>query len=331
MLNLNSKNVLLVAPNFFGYANEIKKELELRGAQVSFLEDRPLRRSWAIALGLVFPFLKRLAFLRLCNSFFSNDSLNFDIVLIINGESFSKKLFFDFKRRFAVAKFILYIWDNSRNKPDVFNFIKFYDVVYTFDKGDAEEYGLRFQPLFFKPFFDNNIVAKKSLYDICFVGTVHSDRYFIISKLKEHFPPNFKVFIHLYVQAPWVYWFRKLTNFPYMKSKSSDFIFQPLKKDALTELFLKSRIIIDIEHPKQEGLTFRTIEALGAHKKLITTNPSISSYDFYDASNIEIIDRTSPRVPNSFLYSEYNPVSKDIRDRYKLSSWLDKILEEVNL
>ena len=76
MLNLNSKNVLLVAPNFFGYANEIKKELELRGAQVSFLEDRPIKRSWLIALSLVFPLIKRLTFLRLCNSFFSKWSYN---------------------------------------------------------------------------------------------------------------------------------------------------------------------------------------------------------------------------------------------------------------
>jgi hypothetical protein len=108
-------------------------------------------------------------------------------------------------------------------------------------------------------------------------------------------------------------------------------MFQPLKKDAFNELFLNSRIILDIEHPKQTGLTFRSIEALGAQKKLITTNLSISSYDFYDDSNIFILDRLSPSVPDSFLYSEYNPVSKDIYDRYKLSSWLDKVLEEVNL
>ena len=332
MLRLDAKNVLLIAPSFFGYANEIKKEIESRGARVVFLEDRPLKSTLIVGLSLIFPFLKRITFSRLCNRFFldQSSSLNYDLVFVINGESFTQKLLLNFKKKFAQAKFILYVWDSIDNKPDILSFINFYDAGYTFDNVGAEKYGLRFRPLFFSSGFESQ-VARNSLYDISFVGTVHSDRYPILSELKNHFPPNIKAFIYLYIQAPWVYWVRKLTHLKFMKSKFSDFKFKPMSKEAVQELFMNSRIIIDIEHPNQTGLTMRSIEALGAQKKIITTNASIADYDFYNDSNILIIDRSSPRVPNSFLYTEYHPVSENIYHRYRLSSWLDEILEGVNL
>ena len=332
MLRLDNKNVLLIAPSFFGYANEIKKEIESRGARVVFLEDRPLKSVLMTALSLFFPFLKRFTFSRLCNRFFSKESskLNYDIVFVVNGESFTEKLILVFKRRFSQAKFILYVWDSIDNKPDVLRFIKFYDSGYTFDKVSAEKHGLRFRPLFFLSGFES-MPARENLYDISFVGTVHSDRYPILSELNNYLPSNIKAFMYLYIQAPWVYWVRKLTNLKFMKSKFSDFKFKPMSKEAVQELFISSRIIIDIEHPNQTGLTMRSIEALGAQKKMITTNSSIADYDFYNDSNILILDRSHPRVPNSFLYTEYHPVSENTYNRYRLSSWLDEILEGVNL
>lgn len=332
MLRLDAKNVLLIAPSFFGYANEIKKEFESRGARVVFLEDRPLKSTWMVALSLPLPFLKRFIFSRLCNRFFLDESSNikYDLVFVVNGESFTQKLLLNFRRKFAQAKFILYVWDSIDNKPDVLSFIEFYDAVYSFDKVGAKKHGLRFRPLFFSSGFESK-AARKCLYDVSFIGTIHSDRYPVLSEIKNHFPTNIKAFIYLYIQAPWVYWVRKLTDFKFMKSKLSDFKFKAMSKEAVQELFMNSRIIIDIEHPNQTGLTMRSIEALGAQKKIITTNASIADYDFYNDSNILIIDRISPHVPESFLYSEYHPVSENIYDRYRLSSWLDEILEGVNL
>ncbi|MEK5777604.1 lipopolysaccharide biosynthesis protein, partial [Acinetobacter nosocomialis] len=59
----------------------------------------------------------------------------------------------------------------------------------------------------------------------------------------------------------------------------------------IVELYAKSNIILDISHPGQSGLTMRTFEAIGAGKKLITTNTNIKEYPFYNANNIFIISR----------------------------------------
>ncbi|MFH4210110.1 lipopolysaccharide biosynthesis protein, partial [Acinetobacter baumannii] len=61
--------------------------------------------------------------------------------------------------------------------------------------------------------------------------------------------------------------------------------------DEIIKLYAKSNVILDISHPGQSGLTMRTFEAIGAGKKLITTNLNIKEYPFYNSDNIFIISR----------------------------------------
>ena len=48
-----------------------------------------------------------------------------------------------------------------------------------------------------------------------------------------------------------------------------------MKINDIVSLYKESEVILDINHPGQNGLTMRTFEALGAGKKLITTNTEI--------------------------------------------------------
>jgi hypothetical protein len=89
-------------------------------------------------------------------------------------------------------------------------------------------------------------------------------------------------------------------------------------------------MILDIEHPKQTGLTIRTLETLGARKKLITTNSSVKDYDFYRDSNICVVDRNDPVIPQCFFDTPYQDVSDAIFNRYRLSGWMDEIISVVN-
>lgn len=57
-----------------------------------------------------------------------------------------------------------------------------------------------------------------------------------------------------------------------------------------------SKAQIEIQHPSQKGLTTRAFESLGTKTKLITTNPAIRQYDFYNSNNILIIDRNNPVI-----------------------------------
>jgi hypothetical protein len=98
-----------------------------------------------------------------------------------------------------------------------------------------------------------------------------------------------------------------------------------LNAEQTLALVEQSHIIVDVHHPGQNGLTMRTIESLGAHKKLITTNSSVVQCDFFHSDNIIVIDRLSPVIPPAFFTSEYQTIAKPIYRKYSLAEWLQEI------
>jgi len=98
-----------------------------------------------------------------------------------------------------------------------------------------------------------------------------------------------------------------------------------MNKEEILNIISKSKTVLDIQHPDQSGLTMRTIEMLGAKRKLITTNSNIRNYDFYRKKNIYIIDRDNPKLDKSFFQSNYKNLSKDVYQKYSLENWLKTI------
>ena len=70
----------------------------------------------------------------------------------------------------------------------------------------------------------------------------------------------------------------------------------------------------------------RTIEMIGMHKKLITTNQAIKKYDFYNPDNIAVIDRNDIAIPEGFLDKPYSEIEDAIYNRYSLESWIIDVL-----
>lgn len=105
-----------------------------------------------------------------------------------------------------------------------------------------------------------------------------------------------------------------------------DVYFKSVDKQGLLDLYGRSRIIIDVQHPKQTGLTMRCFEALGAKRKLITTNTCIQGYDFYHPDNILIVDRQNPVIPASFYNVPYREIPDNIYVKYSLDNWIKIVL-----
>ena len=105
-----------------------------------------------------------------------------------------------------------------------------------------------------------------------------------------------------------------------MRYKSISFI--PLTHRNISELVHESKVILDINHPKQVGLTMRTFEAFGAQKKLITTNADVANYDFYDKNNILVIDRLNPLINNEFLTGPFVAPDEKILLKYSIQGWI---------
>jgi len=123
-----------------------------------------------------------------------------------------------------------------------------------------------------------------------------------------------------------MYYFYKLTKREFRGEKKDDFEFAKIRSSKIAEVIDKTKVVLDVQHPKQTGLTMRTIEMIGMHKKLITTNQSIRKYDFYNPVNIAVIDRNDIKIPEGFLDKPYSEIEDAIYNKYSLESWIIDVL-----
>ena len=323
----SSLRVLLIAPRFFGYEAEIKKCLEKKGAIVDWLPDRPFDKAWHLTILRLLPKLM-LSFVNIYYLKKLNDLpiSQYNIIFAVNTVTLSPKIIAKIKQLNPAAKYVIYMWDSMKNRDHVKHVLGFFDSKWSFDPETALQYGMKFRPLFYvneykncKPVEINN--------DLIFIGTIHSDRYLFIKKLQKIVPRNFKCFYYLYLKSSWVFWVQKILRPSMWLANYKEFKFEAASKKDVIKSIHKSRIVIDIEHRKQCGLTMRTFEALGAMKKIITTNHRIREYDFYHPDNVAVIDRDAPAVADSFWISPYRKIPDEIYNNYSIDAWVNEVLE----
>jgi hypothetical protein len=320
---LNGQRILIISPKFFGYETRIAKQLEMLGASSVWLDDRPNNSVGTKIIMRYFPFLYR----RLIKDYYyKNINDAFDQILAISAESLSYEILIFLKEKTKANKIILYLYDSLENKKRLLSLIKYFDKCLTFDPDDAKRYNFIFRPLFFTSGMQKNKFIQTK-YDVSFIGTGHSDRGKIIRHLKRQCDEfGLCYFFYLYLQTPLVYYFYKIFKWKQFRGiKKANFHYKPLGYDEYISISEYSRVIIDIEHPNQKGLTIRSLEMLGKGKKIITTNSNIKKYDFYNSSNFIIIDRNNPKIDKSFFKNEYKKIPDNIYYKYSINSWLEDI------
>lgn len=88
-----------------------------------------------------------------------------------------------------------------------------------------------------------------------------------------------------------------------------------------------SRCVVDICQQNQTGLTRRPLEALFYQKKLITNNPHIKEYNFYNPANILILQETpNIRQIKEFMARPMAEIPESIRRQYDINQWIDQFL-----
>jgi hypothetical protein len=147
-----------------------------------------------------------------------------------------------------------------------------------------------------------------------------------LQRISRALPIDIRVAKFLYFPAFWLFAVHAARNPPLLWADKRDFIYKAKSRSEVVALVARSRIVVDIERPVQCGYTMRTLETLGAGRKLITTNAEVINSDFYVPDNIAIIDRNSPRISAEFFTSVYQPVPPKILYRYSLEGWLDEVL-----
>lgn len=327
MSSLQGKKVLFFAPKFFGYENEICKEIEAQGGIVKFYDERNNPSSIEKVLLRKAHFLmeNKITNYYKCVSEKERD-FNPNYVLFISPETVNKKSIIFLKKIFVKSKFILYMWDSIENK-NAKHVYQYFDKCLSFDTNDCKKYGFKFRPLFFIRAFEKEINTKKCKYDFSFIGSIHSDRAKILNQLRKCFDlSKLKYFYYLYVPGKLMLFTRTLLSKDFRELKKAGFVhISSISKNDISEITANSNYIIDINHPKQIGLTMRTIEMLGAHRKILTTNKYIREYDFFNSSNQIVVSRNSINIDVTHLINGYSNVTETVYNKYKISTWLKEI------
>lgn len=329
---LSGKTILFFSPSFFGYERAIEKRLKELGAKVFFFDDRPSNGFWG--KGLLRAHKKMYAshirryYKPIEQQIDRIDKI--DIVFLLSPEALPLALLKKIIDNNPNVRVILYMWDSIQNKIGTKKYLPYCHRIFTFDPLDKlYDDRISFCSLFYLNEYALISPGLEYKYDLSFVGTAHSDRVNLANNVKKQVESfGGRVYTFFYLQSKKLFIYRWLTDPNFRKTKVSDFQYIPLSSEKTMELFGSSKVILDIQHPRQSGLTMRTLEVLGSRRKLITTNKEVAKYDFYNPQNILIIDRNNPEIPQGFMNSPYVPIEENIYKKYSLDGWLSFILKE---
>lgn len=321
-------SILLIGMNFYDYEDAIVKELRDRGHQVAHFADQG---------GFFtnhFPFLpdqiserelkrRQRAILQ------KTEGASFDYVLVIVGRRLLPFFFDELRAANPRARFILYLWDDVKRVQNFDKVKGYYDRILTFDPQDAKTYHFEFLPLFYRRRYDlENAEGQDFQYDVFSVMNCHSDRERIARAVAASLKDRKVRFILTDTGKSMLK--RKIKGRKDPQGEQAVEI--RFRKNAVpqSELYAamrRSKAILDVQFPSQRGLTMRTFDTLCVGRKLITTNDTIRHYNFYRPSNILIIDRENPRIPEAFLDGPYEKIDDGIVESYSLGRWIDVLFE----
>ena len=320
-------DTLLICPSFFSYHKSIFDEFESRGYCVVWWSDRVSERSFYKILLRCFP--KSVAKLSVGGFIIKARRLEtkyIKTILVVKGEGLSAATVKFLRKSIPDARFHLYLWDGTENVRGAAVIAPLFDTVSSFDPEDAKKFGWHHRPLFASGVeVTPQITTNRWKHDLVFIGSLHSDRYKILKRLVFNHA-HLKSFVYGFIPGRLVWWLRHLTDWSLWKPGSIKISIIPLPQKMVRQIVDEARFVIDIEHRRQRGLTMRSIEALMAHRKLVTTNARIVESDLYDESRVCIIDRNTPVIPDKFLDTPFVPLSSSIRERYSIRGWLSDIL-----
>lgn len=329
--------LLLIAPVFFGYYKEIIREATSLGYDVDYICDAPSNTSFTKAITRVCKETVPL----LAKRYFNERILtkiaqkHYDYVLLLAAMTFAltPEMVDKIRSMQPEAWFVIYQWDSEHNLPYVKDIHQYFDARYSFDRQDClSDTDYRFLPLFYTRLYEQ--IAKRPKeelrYDCAYIGTAHPKKLHdvntVVTALQEWMP---KRYIYHYMPSKLKYLYHKATAPEYRGARLCDFEMQKLSGEQIERVFCASKVILDAQQAGQTGLTIRTIECIGAMKKLITTNKEVVNYDFYRPENILVFDEK--KIPNqkyleTFFKTDYQQLPETIYQKYALRNWLGKVL-----
>ncbi|WP_299245113.1 hypothetical protein [uncultured Aquimarina sp.] len=310
--------VTLISLDNWGFNQFIAKELERRGIKVCQINFYQLRYKYPSFFHKVFNFFAKLFFkYNIKKKFLEkkileelNKNGHQDKILIIKGDflnpDFIKKI------RPYTDNLLGFFNDNYKRSPKIAKIYNEFDKAFSFEKDDVERFNFSFITNFI---YKEELSSEETLEQEVFNISSSGKRDVVIQNIAralDKIDINYKIVIVGKNEGH-----TDDTHILYTK-KTMDL-------QQVESLIAQSNVLLDVHRENQSGLTFRVFESMGFSKKLITTNKDIATYDFYNPNNILIVDKKNIEIPKSFFETPYEPIPKEIYDRYTLPLWVNEV------
>jgi len=320
MSSIDKKRILFIAPLFFDYENDILKEMQEQGHDVTsvFYNYGSHRLPWKKIKKQKLINSQRILIQKYIRS------IRYDLLFVIKGELIDTSIVHEFKNKNPSSITINYQWDPVNKFHGSIETIQAYDFKYTFDHLDCVKYKnlmLIHKPLFFTN--DFRIVDCDPIYDIATIGGMMFSRVNIIKSIQKILPQfKYKILLRTSYTLSLPINIIKVGLITYFKIS----IHYDLNKKSVANILRQTNAVIDIPQPNQSGLSMRTIETLALGKKIITSNIHIDKYDFYNSNNILILSKYNYHDIPEFLKKPYIHIDQKIIKRYSIQNWVYSIL-----
>lgn len=326
MAYFSGKTIIIATPNHYGLLNRFKENLEAIGFLTIVIPD-DIKVKIGLKNNLIHIFRKfiigdksfkqakkiELRTIQQIDIIKSQKIEKFDYALFIRPDLYSNDFISYVKEKTNLL--CAYQWDGLDRFPTVYKKINLFDRFFVFDETDLSK---NQNLLHITNFYFDDIPIKANKFDIYFVGSFLRDRIQVLFKLA-------KIFEELGLQSSINLSLKKWnkSKFP----KSIKIIKRPLSfKENLVNVS-QSKIILDCANNIHNGLSMRTFESIGFRKKLITNNPLVKKYDFYDTNNIFVIEDEQLDGIENFINLPYKNLPEAIYRKYSFSNWIKQVLD----
>ncbi|MFK7941518.1 MAG: hypothetical protein AB8B85_01175 [Paracoccaceae bacterium] len=273
---MSHMELAIIGPSFFGYLEDLTERFHARGIGATFYDERPSNSISTKAFLRVAPAAvkaRRTAdwLARTVQSVIEAGTTH---ALLISPEIVTP----DAVRRLQAAgiKVTRYGFDSVRNKRGMQDLDPLMDRVASFDPEDCAQLGYDYIPLYSAA--PRRDPAPDRACDFFYCTTMHSHRPQMVARLKaiiarRGWSSGFLLFYH---SRP--LWLAIYLRHPQVWGLVREIATTPFSKTDIARATETARVVFDIHHGGQSGLTMRTFEALSLGAVLLTTNTATFEY-----------------------------------------------------
>ncbi len=329
----DKKTIVIIAPKFFSIEEHIINEFRTLGYQVYFFNERLNGTNFDKVMIRKLPKLYSSKINKYYDYVFHEiEEIQPNYIMVIKCETIPIQFLRNLSSIISKDKILHYMYDPMENYPKILQKSYYFGKCATFDIEDAKKYGWKHIPLFYSPYIENiQVFPSKPTYNYSFIGTLHTDRYEVIKKVIDSTTKEMRkqIYIYFYIPSKVKFLYERYIKGLYKGISLNEIYTKPLSHNQAVEIMLNSKAILDIHHDSQSGLTNRTMESVGLRRKLITTNPYVIGYSFYDKESVTIIDKESPIIDSNWLENDNFLLDKE--KEFTVTCFVNSIIKLFNM